>query len=90
MKIYLDRTVCNCWEAACESDFADKYLGKEIKPTACTLAVVEDDSETLTFFIQDKDGMEKKFVVNDDNLADAIDSWMLAYAKQVEEKVPTA
>jgi len=47
-------------------------------------------SETLTFFIQDKDGMEKKFVVNDDNLADAIDSWMLAYAKQVEEKVPTA
>ena len=87
MKIFLDRTVCNCWEAACESDFADKYLTGEVKPTACTLAVVEDESENLKFFIKDRDGSEKEFIVNDMNLADAIDSWMLAYEEQQREKL---
>jgi hypothetical protein len=86
MKIYLDRSVCKCWEAACEQDFTDKYLGKEIKPTACTVAVVEDEKEELVFFIKDRDGTDKEFTVNDDNFVDAVESWMLAYAKQVEEK----
>ncbi len=89
MKIYLDPSVCNCWEAACEQCFTDKYLGAEIKPTACTLAIIEDGSDDRIFIIQDRDGTEKTFLVNDDNRFDAMDSWMKAYAKQQEELAAT-
>lgn len=83
MKIYLDRTVCNCWEAACTQDFADKFLGQEVKPAACTLMVVDEDQhDNIVFYIHDRDGQEKEFVVNDKNLLEAMDNWMDAYAKQ--------
>ena len=83
MKIFLDRRACTLWEAACESDFAEKFLGEEVLPTACTVMLIEeDDSDELTFYIRDRDGKEKQLVVNDDNLTDAIDSWMKAYAAQ--------
>lgn len=91
MKIYLDRSVCNCWEAACTSDFTDKYLGKEVKPTACTLMIVnEDKREEILFYIHDRDGKEKELVVNDQNLMEAIDNWMDAYVHQQEVKETTA
>lgn len=87
MKIYLDRSVCNCWEAACTSDFADKYLGKEVIPTACTLLVVdEDERDEIVFHIHDRDGKEKEFVVDDKNFALAMENWMVAYARQHPEK----
>jgi hypothetical protein len=89
MKIYLDRSVCNCWEAACTSDFSDKYLGKEAKPTACTLMVVDETKrDEIVFFIHDRDGQEKEFVVNDTNLLEAMDNWMDAYAQQQLGKEP--
>ena len=93
MKIYLDRSVCNCWEAACTTDFSDKYLGKDVKPTACTLMIVnEDKRDEIIFHIHDRDGTEKEFVVNDKNFLDAMENWMDAYAKQQaelkEESVP--
>lgn len=87
MKVYLDRSVCNCWEAACTSDFADKYLGKEVKPTACTLLVLnEDQRDEIVFYIHDRDGSEKEFVITDKNLLQAMDNWMDAYAQQQVEK----
>lgn len=88
MKIWLDRRACNLWEAACEADFADKYLGETFMPTACTVMVLEeDDRSELVFHIQDRDGSEKEFIVTDANLADAVDSWMKAYTKQQAEKL---
>jgi hypothetical protein len=87
MKILLDRTVCNCWEAACESDFADKYLGENVQPTACTLLIQdEDERDEILFLIKDRDGTEKEFIVNDRNLNLAMDSWIQAYKKQQAEK----
>lgn len=86
MKLILNRKVCNCWEAACESDFASKFLGPEILPTACVVAVEDDGKKELTFVIEDRDGSEKLFLVNELNLADAIDSWMGAYEKQQANK----
>jgi hypothetical protein len=88
MKIWLDRRVCDVWEAACESDFADKFLGDEILPAACTVMLAEeDDNEKIVFYIRDRDGSEKELVVDDSNLAAAIDSWMIAYAEQKEKTV---
>ena len=88
MKIWLDRRVCDVWEAACESDFADKFLGDEILPAACTVMLAEeDDNEKIVFYIRDRDGSEKELVVDDSNLAAAIDSWMLAYAEQKKKTV---
>lgn len=86
MRLVLNRKVCNCWEAACEADFADKFLGHEILPTACVVEMIDDGSKELTFMIEDRDGTDKVFVVDEINLADAIDSWMLAYTAQQEEK----
>ena len=86
MKIYLDRRACSVWAAACEQDFADKFLGDDVLPTACTVMLMEeDDQEELVFYIRDRDGSDKEFRVTDANLADAIDSWMKAYANQHEE-----
>ncbi len=90
MRILLDRTVCNCWDAACESDFADKYLGEDVQPTACTLLIEDKESrEEILFLIKDRDGTEKEFVVNDKNLSLAIDSWMQAYKQQQKEQAKT-
>lgn len=86
MKIYLDRRACSVWAAACESDFADKFLGDEVLPTACTVMLMEeDDRSELIFHIRDRDGSVKEFTVSDDNLSDAIDSWMKAYVNQHQE-----
>jgi hypothetical protein len=87
MKIWLDRRVCDVWEATCESDFADKFLGGEILPAACTVAVAEEDDDTkIVFYILDRDGSEKEFVVDAGNRAAAIDSWIKAYAEQQARK----
>jgi hypothetical protein len=47
----------------------------------------EDDNEKIVFYIRDRDGSEKELVVDDSNLAAAIDSWMIAYAEQKEKTV---
>ena len=83
MKIWLDRRACSLWAAACESDFAEKFLGDEVLPTACSVMIMEeDDSDELTFFIRDRDGKEKELSVTDENLSEAIDSWIKAYEAQ--------
>ena len=88
MKIFLDRSVCNCWESACESDFADKFLGKEVLHSACTVFIEDEEhKDEIIFFIKDRDGTEKEFVVNDENLNEAIDSWFAAYEEQ-QTKIP--
>jgi len=86
MKIKLNRKVCDCWEAACEQCFGANFLGDEVKPTACLVEVVDDDSQDVVFLIEDRDGADKAFVVNDQNFADTIDSWMGAYQEQIEAK----
>lgn len=86
MRIWLDRRACSLWAAACEADFAEKFLGGEVLPTACTVMLMEeDDNDELVFFIRDRDGTEKELVVNDENLTDAMDSWIKAYAVQKGE-----
>lgn len=82
MKISIDRRACHCWAASCEVDFTYNFLGKEVKPTCCVLDIIEDEDEALTFYIKDRDGKDKVFVVTDENRADAIDSWVQAYEKQ--------
>ena len=86
MKIWLDRRACTLWAAACESDFAEKFLGDQVLPTACSVMLMEEDNkEEITFFIRDRDGKEKELIVNQGNLADVMDSWIKAYEKQKGE-----
>ena len=87
MRIVLDRRVCDVWEAACEADFADKFLGDEVLPTACTVMLVEDDNtDILTFHIKDRDDSEKELIIDDSNIASAIDSWVKAYNEQQTQR----
>ena len=51
MKVYLDRRVCNVWEAACESDLA-WHIDNETYCPACLVEVIEDDSPEVQLFIK--------------------------------------
>ena len=82
MKIILDRRGCPLWNCACESDFSSHYLGPEVIPTYCLLEMIDDACPERTFVIKDKDGVDKVLVVDQQNWADAHDSWFLAWEKQ--------
>lgn len=82
MKIVLNRRECNCWDQACETHFGWHFLRDEITPVDCTIEMIDDGRSEVVFFIQDKDGTDKELVVNDENRAEAYDSWRLAWEKQ--------
>ena len=82
MKIVLDRSSCNCWDAPCETHFGWHFLGEEITQIDCTIEVTEDGKEELTFIILDRDGIDKTLVVDDSNRAEAADSLQLAWESQ--------
>ena len=86
MKIVLDRRSCSCWDPACETHFGWHFLREEITPVDCTTEVIEDGKAEITFFIQDKDGVDKELVVNDANRAEAHESWRLAWERQQASK----
>jgi hypothetical protein len=82
MKIILDCRVCKCWDAACDTHFGWHFLRDEITPVDCVVDMVEDGNEELTFYIQDRDGSEKILLIDEDNKADAYDSWRQAWERQ--------
>lgn len=82
MKITLDRRSCNCWDAACESHFGWHFLREEITPIDCTLEIIDDGNHMRTFFILDRDGINKTLVVDENNFGSAYDSWLLAWEEQ--------
>lgn len=82
MKILIDRRECNVYDQACEAHFGWHFLREEITPVDCAVKVIDDGRSDRTFVIQDKDGQEKVLVVDNDNLAEAYDSWILAWQKQ--------
>ena len=87
MKIVLDRRSCDCWEPACEAHFGWHFLREELTPVDCTVEVAEDGEQELTFSIKDRDGIDKVLVVDEENRAEAYDSWRLAWEKQQKEPV---
>jgi hypothetical protein len=44
--------------------------------------MADDGKSETTFIIFDRDGIDKTLIVNDDNRAEAADSWRLAWEKQ--------
>jgi hypothetical protein len=82
MKIVLDRRSCKCHEPACEAHFGWHFLREEVTPVDCTLEIVEDGQPETTFLIMDRDGLDKVLVVNEENRAEAYDSWLLAWERQ--------
>ena len=86
MKIILDRRSCNCWDPACEAHFGWHFLREEITPVDCTTELVEDGKAEITFSIKDKDGIDKELVVNDENRAEAYDSWRQTWERQQASK----
>jgi hypothetical protein len=82
MKITLDRRNCNCWQPACESHFGWYFLRDEVTPIDCTIEILDDHQETRTFIIKDRDGVDKQLIVDEQNWADAYDSWQLAWEAQ--------
>jgi hypothetical protein len=86
MKVQLDTRTCNCWDAACEAHFGWHFLRGEMTPVDCTVAIIDDGKEEITFLIKDRDGSDKILVVTDENRAEAHDAWRIAWEKQQAEK----
>jgi len=82
MKIILDRRGCNCWDAPCETHFGWHFLREEVTPIDCTAEMVDDGKSEITFYILDRDGVDKILVVDESNRAEAYDSWRSAWEKQ--------
>lgn len=82
MKITLDRRSCNCWDAPCESHFGWHFLRGQITPVDCVLDIQDDGMQARTFFIFDRDGINKTLVVDESNHALAYDSWQKAWEEQ--------
>ena len=90
MKIVLDRRNCKCWDAACESHFGSHFLGKEITPVDCTIEMTDDGRQEVTFYIMDRDGIDKELVIDESNRGEAWDSWRLAWEQQQSSTPPNA
>ena len=90
MKIVLDRRMCNCWDPACEAHFGWHFLRDEVDPIDCTVELVEDERPEKTFYIKDRDDTSKVLVVNQDNWAEAYDSWLLAWERQQARSFPNS
>jgi hypothetical protein len=82
MKVVLDQRSCKCWDAACEAHFGWHFLREEITPVDCTVSIEDDGCADLTFIILDRDGIDKKLVVDETNRDQAYDSWRLAWEQQ--------
>lgn len=82
MKIVLDRRSCNCWEPACEAHFGWHFLREDVTPVDCTVEMMDDGKSETTFFIKDRDGVDKMLVVDETNWDVAYDSWLQAYEDQ--------
>ena len=85
MQVYLDRTKCVRWQAACESCFSSRLTLKEFEIADCAMAVVSDGSENITFQIKDRDGTRKTLVITPEEEAEASDSWLLLWEKKQAE-----
>jgi hypothetical protein len=44
--------------------------------------MTDDGHKEITFFIKDRDGIDKTLVVNEDNWDTAYDSWLKAWEEQ--------
>jgi hypothetical protein len=86
MKIVLDRRSCNCYEQACETHFGWHFLRQEITPIDCVIEMSDDGNKEITFFILDRDGMDKTLVVDERNRAEAYDSWRQVWEQQASQK----
>jgi hypothetical protein len=82
MKIVLDRRSCNCYEQACETHFSWHFLRDEITPIDCVIEMSDDGKEEITFYILDRDGMDKTLVVDESNRLEAYESWRRAWEQQ--------
>lgn len=85
MKIVLDRRTCSCWDAPCETHFGWHFLRGEVTPIDCTVEISEDGKPERTFYILDRDGVEKILVVDEANQDAAVDSWRTAWESQQAE-----
>jgi hypothetical protein len=86
MKIVLDRRSCNCYEQACETHFGWHFLRHEITPIDCVIEMSDDGNKEITFFILDRDGMDKTLVVDESNRLEAYDSWRQVWEQQASQK----
>lgn len=86
MKIELDRRSCNCYEPTCEAHFGWHFLREEVTPVDCTVDITDDGIDEITFFIKDRDGIDKTLIVTDKNKDLAYDSWLQAWEEQQEGK----
>jgi hypothetical protein len=82
MRVILDRTKCSRQPDACPRCFAEHLTTGHFGAAECILQEIEDDRPEISLKVYDRDGSIKSFVINADNIAQAFDSWLLAWEAQ--------
>ena len=85
MQIEMDLESCPTWMGACESCFGyhlARTMKGDFQPSACTIKWDNECQEEITYLLRDKDGQDKVLVVNQENWADAYNSWSQLLATQ--------
>jgi len=84
MKVFLDRNLCERWQAGCDSCFGNRILENRFDLEGCIVEVVRNDDPEIVFYIKDRDGEDKVLTVTQENWPEAYDSWGDLLEKQRE------
>lgn len=74
MQVFMDRTACSCWIAACERTFGWRVEHNDWSEGGCIVQATDDGKPEVTIFLKDRDG-NKVMTLTDLNRWDAYESW---------------
>ena len=87
MKVFMDRNLCNRWDASCETCFGLRVEKGEFLLDGCVLDVIDaDNRDEIVCYIKDRDSEDKVLTITPDNQAEAFDSWQQLLEKQMSAK----
>lgn len=82
MDIFLDRSQCDRWSSGCEICFATHLRCQDFDHAKCMVRVKDTQRPELVFHIHDRDQSIKTLVVKEENMNEALASWLWLWEQQ--------
>ncbi|MDE3090289.1 MAG: hypothetical protein KGJ80_12985 [Chloroflexota bacterium] len=83
MLVYMDRTACSCWIAACERTFGWRIEHNDWGEGGCIVESRDDGKPEVTIMLKDRDG-NKRMTITQSNRWDAYEGWSRVAARQTD------
>lgn len=82
MHVLLDRNLCKRTASGCEVCFATHVACGDFDSADCIVNVVDTQRPEIVFRIQDRDQSVKTLVVKEENMNEALASWLWLWERQ--------